>query len=308
MLTVLFATRNRAAALPAVLQRFAAVQAPPGEWRLLVADNGSTDDTAAVLGAFTGRLPLEIVRAPRPGKNRALNAALPRIAGDLCVFTDDDVLPDPSWLTALRAAADAHPECLLFGGTVEPHWPQEPPHWLARSVRHHAILYARCRKPAGPCALSDLFGPNWAVRSAVFAGGIRFDEAIGPDGTRPFYAMGSETEFIARLGASGATARFVPEAAVRHIVRPEQLEEGWVLDRAFRNGLGSGLTGRPRCASGPRLRGMPVRLMAQRAAYRGLAAAASRLPPSPLRLRVLFQERWLAGLAASHRVRDGLAS
>lgn len=301
MLTVLFATRNRAATLPRVLERFAALRPPPGGWKLLAANNGSTDNTGAVLRGFANRLPVEIVDAPHAGKNRALNTATARIEGDLCVMTDDDVLPCPDWLVALRAAADRSTDCLLFGGTVEPDWPETPPAWLERAQHHHAILYARCRRPDGPCAPTELFGPNWTVRTSVFAGGARFDEEIGPDGTRPFYAMGSETEFITRLAARGARARFVADAIVRHIVRPEQLTEAWVLDRAFRNGLGVGRTGAPRCARGPRLRGMPLRLLAHCAAYRGLAAAARRLPPSPLRLNVLFQERWLAGLAASRR-------
>lgn len=301
MLTVLFATRNRAAALPRVLERFAALRAPPGGWKLVVADNGSTDGTIEVLRGFAHRLPLEIIDAPRPGKNAALNAALGRIEGDLSVQTDDDVLPCADWLVAHRQAADAQPDRLLFGGTVEPEWPCEPPEWLVRAHRHHAILYARCGRPDGPCAPRDLFGPNWAVRSSVFASGMRFDETIGPDVTRPFYAMGSETELIGRLAATGARAWFVAAAAVAHIVRPEQLTEGWMLDRAYRNGLGVGITGQPRCATGPCLCGVPVRLLAGRAAYRGLAALARPLPPSPLRLRVLFQERWLAGLATSRR-------
>ncbi len=301
MLTVLFATRNRAAALPRVLERFAALQRPPGGWKLVVADNGSTDGTGDVLRRFAGRLPLDIVQAPRPGKNAALNAALGRLEGDLTVLTDDDVLPCADWLVLHRLAADKHPDRLLFGGTVEPDWPAAPPDWLLRAQRHHAILYARCSRPEGPCPPTDLFGPNWAVRSSVFANGMRFDETIGPDGTRPFYAMGSETELIGRLAAGGARAWFVAEASVAHIVRPEQLTERWVLDRAYRNGLGVGLTGRPRCATGPRVGGVPVRLMAGRAAYQALASLARPLPPSPLRLRVLFQEHWLAGLATSRR-------
>jgi glucosyl-dolichyl phosphate glucuronosyltransferase len=299
MLTVCFATRNRAASLPRVLERFAGLQSPRGGWKLVVADNGSTDETQAILRRFICRMPLEVVEAPRPGKNTALNAALARLEGDLSVQTDDDVLPCADWLIALRDAADAHPDYLLFGGTVNTDWPAVTPDWLLRARRHHAILYARSVQAEGPCKTTDLFGPNWAVRRSAFESGLRFDETIGPDSTKPFYAMGSETEFIGRLAASGARAWFVAGATVSHIVRPEQLSENWVLDRAYRNGLGTGITGRPRCLTGPRLGGRPLRLLAGRAAYRGLALVARPLPPSPLRLRVLFQERWLAGLAVS---------
>ena len=55
MLTTVFATRNRAAALPRVLDAFAGLQAPPGGWTLIIVDNGSTDATAAVVQGYAER-------------------------------------------------------------------------------------------------------------------------------------------------------------------------------------------------------------------------------------------------------------
>ncbi|HXT48722.1 MAG TPA: glycosyltransferase family A protein, partial [Gemmatimonadaceae bacterium] len=93
MLTVLFATYNGEAVLPDVLAGFIELRSPVGGWKLIVVDNGSVDRSRAIIDSFRGRLPLEWLSEPLPGKNVALNAALGRIEGDLAVFTDDDVFP-----------------------------------------------------------------------------------------------------------------------------------------------------------------------------------------------------------------------
>jgi glycosyltransferase involved in cell wall biosynthesis len=61
MLTVLLATRNRAAVLRETLEAFCRLQPPQSGWKMIVVDNGSTDETAAVLACFTNRLPRHAV-------------------------------------------------------------------------------------------------------------------------------------------------------------------------------------------------------------------------------------------------------
>jgi len=283
MLTVIFATRDRARSLPRVLSAFAALQPPPGGWALTIVDNGSRDDTASVVHGFADRLPVRLLQCPDPGKNRALNCALPLVRGDLVVFTDDDVLPAPDWLLALRRAADAHPEATLFGGTVSLEWPAPPPRWLSEGAVEFSVLYGKNERPSGPCTFWNICGANMAIRSAVFAAGARFAEHVGPDATNPIYAMGSETELLRRLHGQGHARWFAAEARVTHIIRPEQLEERWILDRAYRFGFSV----RPL----PRLYGV------QRIVYRVAAEASVLLPPSPLRLRLRYRDRMLAGIA-----------
>jgi hypothetical protein len=70
----------------------------------------------------------------------------------------------------------------------------------------------------------------------VFDKGIRFDERIGPRGKS--YPMGSETEFNLRLARLGHAAVYVPQATVRHQIRPEQMTRTWLVGRAFREGRG----------------------------------------------------------------------
>ncbi len=302
-LTVLFATRNRGAALPPVLECLTRLTAPEGGWRLLIVDNGSTDGTPALLDGYLDRLPLTVLREPRAGKNRALNAALPHLRGELIVLTDDDVMPRADWLVRLHEAALAQPQASLFGGTVLPHWSRPRPDWLTEDAVPFSVLYAQQKRGAGACSCSAIFGPNMAVRRGVFAAGHRFSESVGPDESRRLYAMGGETEFLRRVEAAGHTGWFVPEAVVGHIVRPEQLDEDWILQRAYRYGIGEG---RHYAGAGAALaqrvrRRPPLRLRLRALAY-GTAARLTRLaPPSALRLRIRYRARSLAGSVDSFR-------
>ena len=83
------ATRNRAAQLGRVLERYCDLQSPPGGWKAIVVDNGSSDETRGVVQSFVSRIPVEYIREDRGGKMVALNAGITAIAGEVVVLTDD---------------------------------------------------------------------------------------------------------------------------------------------------------------------------------------------------------------------------
>lgn len=237
MLTVLFVTRNGEKTLPAVLEAFTALQAPSGGWKLVVADNGSSDHTSQIVSSFQGRLPLTYVLEARAGKNAALNTALAHLEGDLAVFTDDDVFPLPDWLVRLREAADANPAYSMFGGAILPRWQVAPPSWMNLVPPGPAFAITDPAWTDGPTEAVNLFGPNLAIRGEIFLKGTRFDPSIGPQGSN--YAMGSETELVQRLAREGHKAWHVQCAIVEHFIRDYQMSESWVLGRALRYGRGS---------------------------------------------------------------------
>lgn len=259
MLTVAFASHNGARTLPRMLEALTEVIPPAGGWKLLAVDNASTDATARILERYRSRLPLERLHHDEPGKNAALNAALPALEGELAVFTDDDVLPAPDWLTALEDGARRYPGHDLFGGRITLEWPAPPPEWLTRHV-NLAIAYARTDPawPEGDIRADLIWGPNMMIRRRVFAAGHRFSEAIGPRAGGS-YIMGSETELTTRLAEAGYRACHLPAARVAHIVRPEQMERRWILERASRFGRSLALADAtdPQARQAPRLLGAP---------------------------------------------------
>src|SRR3954469_9397447 len=111
MITVLFSTFNGVDTLPLMLESLTRLTPPPGGWKLVAVDNGSTDGSGDLLRSFAGRLPLTVLSEPAKGKNRALNRGLEitegdLAGGDLVVLTDDDIVAEADWLTAWASVAD----------------------------------------------------------------------------------------------------------------------------------------------------------------------------------------------------------
>jgi glycosyltransferase involved in cell wall biosynthesis len=213
------------------------LEPPPRGWKLIIVDNGSTDTTKEVIGAFRQRLPLTYVLEPERGKNAALNTGLNHIEGDLIVLTDDDAVPHRDWLVQLRMAADSQPSFSIFGGAVLPRWEVNPEPWITSWVPL-GVTYA-LTDPAwqeGPITPRRVFEPNSAYRAQIFEAGYKFDPAIGPLGSN--YPMGSGSEFHVRLMKAGFTAWYCKRAVVEHMVRKPQMNKHWVLGRAFRYGRG----------------------------------------------------------------------
>lgn len=260
MLTVLFATRNGMGTLKSVLTAYSRLQPPVGGWKLIVVDNASTDSTAEIVKSFGGSLPLQYLYESTPGKNAALNAGLPHIEGDLVLLTDDDVLPRPDWLVVMRSAADRHPEFSIFAGAVLPRWEVPPPTWVLKWVPLGPVFTLSSPMADGPTIPDSVYGPNMAVRAQIFGQGLRFDPSIGPRGSS--YAMGSETEFVARLARAGHRCWHVADAEVEHFIREYQLEQRWIFGRAIRFGRGHyRLTYREQPSHASTLRGVPVDLL-----------------------------------------------
>jgi glycosyltransferase involved in cell wall biosynthesis len=237
VLTLVMATYNGAQTLPQVLTAYTKLEAPAGGWRLVIVDNGSTDATPEVIEGHARQLPLTSLVEPAPGKNAALNTALAAVEGDLVVFTDDDIVPEPGWLCRLRHAADTHPDFQVFGGRIVPRWPQVPAAWILAGVPLGPAFGVSPPLQSGPVSPSFVYGGNMAVRAELFAQGFRFDASIGP--RRGQYPQGGELQLTRRFTAAGHQAWYCQDAVVEHVIRPHQLTEPWVLQRARRYGRGT---------------------------------------------------------------------
>jgi glycosyltransferase involved in cell wall biosynthesis len=130
--TVILPALNEAAALPTALASF------PPEAGLLVVDNGSTDQTAAVAAAHGAR----VVHEPRRGFGAACWAGVEAAPGDVLVFADADGSFDGADLPAvagpvLRGEAD-----LVVGSRMRR---REPGAMSALAMLENRVLGLACR-------------------------------------------------------------------------------------------------------------------------------------------------------------------
>jgi len=229
VISVVIATFNRRHLLERTLRALEEQSVPKTAFEVVIADNGSSDGTADLLAAVAarGRLDLRVLRVTDPGKSAALNVAVARARGDLLVFTDDDVLPEPGWLAAF-ADAFATSDADFAAGRIFPIWESPPPAWLSPG------LYGVLAVPdGGPerrrlTGLSDPtmpIGTNMAVRRRVIErlGGWRTD--LGK--LRGTLRTGEDHEFYARMLRSGCVGIYEPEARVRHLVPAERMRRAY---------------------------------------------------------------------------------
>ena len=171
------------------------------DFEVVVADNGSRDDTRALVEAWCDRLPLRVVDASaRQGPAAARNIGASAARGDLLVFTDADDVIMPGWLAAWSIAA----ERIQFGsGPIVSFAPDAPIPRSAANASH--------RPPVHMDFLPYAFGSNFAVRAQLFErhGGFPEDWRTGEDVVLSW-----------RLQLAGVPFDFVEQAAVARRTAP----------------------------------------------------------------------------------------
>jgi GT2 family glycosyltransferase len=98
---------------PWILEQLAALskQAYAGEWELIVADNGSTDDTRALASSVRQAFPkFRLLDASDVrGQSHARNHAAREASGDVLLFTDQDDIVSPDWIALVTAGLSGSP-------------------------------------------------------------------------------------------------------------------------------------------------------------------------------------------------------
>ena len=139
---------------------------------VIVADDGSEDATAEIVGRFAARDGrVRSLSLPRKGVSAARNAALDVVRGKYVFFADADDTVSPRWLAAGVAAMDAANADYCLTGFEERFEDGREPHiWLPREnydFKTHAEIVERY---AG-----RLFGYSFEQVRAWYAGAHFFD-------------------------------------------------------------------------------------------------------------------------------------
>ncbi len=115
VVSIVITTRNRARVVGAAIESALALDQSRFDLEIVVVDDGSTDDTSAVLAGY----PVTVVRTMGLGMAGARNRGLDAATGDFyCLVDDDDVLL-PAAISAQLAAFDAHPEYAAVHGQAQ---------------------------------------------------------------------------------------------------------------------------------------------------------------------------------------------
>jgi GT2 family glycosyltransferase len=185
-----------------------------------------------------------LLEEPLPGLSRARNRALAACDDDeVLAFVDDDAVVETGWWTALeRRWAEAPERVACLGGPIRPRYSVPPPAWLSP-----ALLPALTVVDLGP-EVRDLdpfrttvYGANVSFRAGPLRRAGGFDPAFGHAGARVFFSEEDEAQrALARLGHG---TRYVPDAAVWHVIPAARLKRRSFLRRRFAYGAALALRG-----------------------------------------------------------------
>lgn len=116
-LSLILPVYNVAPFLPACLDSIAAMQ--PAADEIVAIDDGSTDDSAAILAAYAARLPqMKVVRQANAGVSAARNAGIALATGSHLAFLDPDDYVAPDYYGRLLDLAVAHDLDIAVGNAT----------------------------------------------------------------------------------------------------------------------------------------------------------------------------------------------
>lgn len=102
-LSIVIPSRNAAAVLSEQLSALAAEDVDFA-WEVIVVDNASADDTAAVAEGFSDILPVHLVSEPNRGRHFACNRGVEAARAEVVAFVDADDLVLPGFVGAMQSA------------------------------------------------------------------------------------------------------------------------------------------------------------------------------------------------------------
>ena len=199
-LSVVIPCLNAEATLGDQLEALAG-QTWPGEWEVIVADNGSTDGSRALAERYRDRIPgLRVVDASdRRGQAHARNVGSAAATGDALLFVDADDQVAPGWLEAMARALAEHEfvACRYDNEALNPAWVQRT-HLNPQKdgVTHYDY----------PAFLPHAGGGGLGVRRSAH------EEVGGFDESMPAL---EDTDYCWRLQLAGHELAFAPDAVVR---------------------------------------------------------------------------------------------
>lgn len=206
--SVIVPSFNRREEILELLESFNRLQFPSEKFELIIADDGSTDDTETLVKQYRQNchVTLHFYRQENRGPGAARNMGMEKSKGDFFIFIDSDCTVSPRWLKAIdeslhQKQADA------FGGPDS------------------------CRDDFPPL----LKAINYSMTSFITTGGIRghkkkglgkyYPRSFNMGLSRKVYQKiggfgglrhGQDIEFSHRIIRSGAKVILVPDAIVYH--------------------------------------------------------------------------------------------
>lgn len=238
--TVAICTYNGENRIPLVLEALLGQTGTEGlTWEVIVVDNNSKDETAAVVKSFSQRWPqtspLRYAFEPHQGASFARQHAIEVAHSSLVGFLDDDNVPLPNWVSAAHRFAQEYPQAGVYGSRIQGEFESPPPPhferisaYLALTERgNEARIYDPKHKVLPP-------GAGMVVRRQAWLEQVPPVLSLG--GHSGGREAGEDLEVVLYIQRAGWQVWYNPHMRLFHRIPSSRLERAYLI-RLFR-GIG----------------------------------------------------------------------
>jgi len=216
-ISLIICTYNRADSLNETLNSLANQSYEKKNWELIIVDNNSPDHTKEIVNSFHDKFPNLIYQfEKKQGLSFARNTGINLAHGEIIVFTDDDVLPESSWLEKIKINMEKY-HCAACGGYIAPQWESPPPAWLTEIFYGFLAIKTDLNGPRQLTTSDELpFGANMAFRKEIFSTYSLFDTQKGRKGNE--LSSGEDSDMFQNILDGKETVFYFPDIKVKHKV------------------------------------------------------------------------------------------
>jgi glycosyltransferase involved in cell wall biosynthesis len=241
--TVIICTYNRATYLQQCLEALARQTLNAAQYRIVVIDNNSKDNTRQVVQVYQQHLlNLSYYFEGQQGLSHARNRGIQESDSNYLFFLDDDALLSHDSLTCLENYLASHPDTLIVGGRAVIKYLNGKPNWVTPKVESWMGSYdygdetlaintmtlrqKQVRLPIGCCFI---------VKRSLLEEMGGFNPTVGRMGEKMF--AGEETLIALKALDSSGTLVYLPNVYVDHMIEPTWVDPQFMLNKTWCYGI-----------------------------------------------------------------------
>lgn len=200
LFSIIIPSYNRAHSLYRLLSSFNDSTCDPGTFEIIVVDDGSDPP----LYVETGKYPFSLIllRQQNKGPAQARNNGALISKGKYLLFTDDDCIPYPNWITSFLNTINHQPD-LVIGGRIINGLPEN----IYSQVTQLLFDYLHENRYPGKHQVGFFTTNNLCVPKKIFSDLKGFNALL---------RFGEDREFCSRLTLNGKRLEFANKAIVYH--------------------------------------------------------------------------------------------
>jgi glycosyltransferase involved in cell wall biosynthesis len=229
-IALVIVTRNRGNQLFRTLESLKTLRSRVN-WELIVVDNGSTDSTGTILGAFASAFahPMRIIYESAPGQGNARNAGWQSTEARIVAFLDDDCYPAEDYLEAVLKCFAENLNLGFLSGRILLYDQTDLRMTIQESLTHVSLAPKSFIRPG------FIQGANSSFRRVSLEQVGGFDPRFG--GAKGQF-LAEELDVAARISAAGWHGAYDPRPLVYHHHGRKTRFEEWRLMRVYQRGIG----------------------------------------------------------------------